>query len=239
MTLAPLERYQQYLERWTWEDIPWRQPGARPQSRYATLRRALELFSAARGRTVVELGTIRSYTHGGLQDCNTDNPGAWTPDAPERWDWGAGCFSRVAAECLAGDRVRIHTVDSCRAHLRRARVITHPYRSAFKYHWKDSRRFLQKFRGTADLVYLDTGDMTPIEPTAHVQLEEARIIVDRGLVPIGGLVLIDDVRNPTPALHGDDSGLGKSKYALPFLLANGFAVEMSEYQVLLVRTSGA
>ena len=80
--------------------------------------------------------------------------------------------------------------------------------------------------------------MTPIEPTARLQLEEAQIIVRRRLVSPRGRILIDDVRNPAARQPGESSGLGKSKYSLPFLLANGFRLEMSEYQVLLA-PSGA
>ncbi len=62
-------------------------------------------------------------------------------------------------------------------------------------------------------------------------------LVERGLVPSGGVVLIDDVQNQTPRKFGDTSTLGKARYSLPFLLAHGFRLEMSEYQYLLVRES--
>ena len=84
-----------------------------------------------------------------------------------------------------------------------------------------------------DLLYMDTGDMTPLEPTALLQLEEAKIVVERNLIKKGGLILLDDVRNTTPIQYGDRSGLGKSKYSLPYLQKHGFEIIADEYQVIL------
>ena len=106
---------------------------------------------------------------------------------------------------------------------------------AFFVHVADSRHFLRECPGSIDLLYLDTGDITPLEPTAELQLAEARLLVERELVPRGGVILIDDVQNQTPRAFGEQSDLGKAKYSLPFLLAHGFRIEMSEYQCLLVR----
>ena len=75
--------------------------------------------------------------------------------------------------------------------------------------------------------------MTPIEFTARLQLEEAKVIVARDLILEGGYILIDDVKNQTPQKFGAASKLGKSQYSLPFLLENGFELVMDEYQALL------
>ena len=187
---------------------------------------------------IVELGTIRSYTHGGLPGCNSDDLTAWTPTVPKNWDWGAGCFSRMAAECLGDLNPIIHTVDVAASHVQRCKRITQEFAHLFRYNVADSTQFLRSVRGPIDLLYLDTGDMTPIEPTARHQLHEARAVVSRDLMAHGGVVLLDDVRNQTPRTFGDGSGLGKSKYALPYLLRHGFQLDMDEYQVLLVRRVG-
>ena len=39
--------------------------------------------------------------------------------------------------------------------------------------------------GQIDLLYLDTGDMTPVEVTAELHLDEARVVVERKLVKPG------------------------------------------------------
>ena len=82
-------------------------------------------------------------------------------------------------------------------------------------------------------MYLDTGDITPIEPSALLQLEEARIIVERDLLSKNGLILLDDVKNRTPKKFGEESDLGKSKYSIPFFLDHGFEIVLNEYQIVL------
>ncbi len=233
--MIALDRYRELLERFTYAEQDWSRFARLPLSRDHTFQRAFEMFRRSGGRVIVELGTIRSYTHGGLAACNTDDVSAWTPDEPANWDWGAGCFSRLAAECLADLSPAIVTVDTAVSHLDRCRLVTASFAELFSYVQADSRDFLRGFSGVIDLLYLDTGDITPIEPTAELQLAEARLIVERDLVPLGGLVLIDDVRNQTPRAFGETSDLGKAKYSLPFLLEHGFRLELDEYQCLLMR----
>ncbi len=233
--MTALLKYREHLEAGTYDGQDWSSFDRPPLSRYHTFQRAFELFRHSGGRVIAELGTIRSYTHGGLAACNTDDRSAWTPDEPANWDWGAGCFSRVAAECLADLTPAIVTVDCAISHIERCRLITATFAPLFTYTVADSRDFLRDYSGAIDLLYLDTGDITPIEPTAELQLEEARILVERELVPPGGVLLIDDVQNQTPRKFGESSGLGKAKYSLPFLLAHGFRLDMGEYQYLLVR----
>ena len=76
--------------------------------------------------------------------------------------------------------------------------------------------------------------MTPVEVTAELHLEEARIVVERRLVRPGGLVLIDDVRNLAPKKYGEPAGdtYGKAKYSIDYFL-HGFSLVKSEYQVIL------
>jgi hypothetical protein len=230
-----LDKYRAHLDEWTYAGQDWTPFDRLPLSRSATFGRAFDLFRRSGGRAIVELGTIRSYTHGGHPACNTDDRSSWKPDNLANWDWGAGCFSRVAAECLADLSPSIVTVDAAATHLDRCRLITASFARLFSYVHADSCEFLRGYDGSIDLLYLDTGDMTPIEPTADLQLAEARIVLERELVPVGGLILIDDVRNQTPRAFGEQSDLGKAKYSLPLLLRHGFRIEMSGYQVLLMR----
>lgn len=204
------------------------------QSRYVTMREAFK--NLPEHGVVIELGTTRSFVHGGLEGCNSDDERYWSPNDPSRWDWGAGCFTRVAAESLSPKGAIIHTVDACPSHVERCKIITMDLGS-IQYHVSDSVAFILSFSGKADLVYVDTGDMTPIEPTALHQLKEAKAIVSTGIIPVGGLVLIDDVRNAAPKQFGDTTGLGKAKYSLAYLESNGFVRVIDEYQVLLRRTT--
>lgn len=228
---TPLLKYRALLEAGTFEG--WPAEMARPQSRYDTFRKAFSLFEQNRGRTIVELGTTRSFCGGAYEGCNRDEASYWEPDAPEKWDWGAGSFTRVAAETFSGRGSVLHTVDAASSHIARCRVVTKPFKEMIRYHVGLSEDFLRSFKGKIDLLYLDTGDMTPIEPTAELHLREAKIIVERKLVRDGGLILIDDVGNLTPKRFGETSELGKGKYSIPYFLENGFELLETGYQYLL------
>jgi hypothetical protein len=229
--LAP---YKEFLEWGTYEGFDSTQYTSKPQSRYATFKTAFERMETIDHPTIVELGTSRSFNHGGLIGCNSDDTRYWMPDNPSTWDWGAGFFTRMVATALRHKEVDIYTVDICYPHIYRCKVMTADFPN-IQYHVADSVTFLKQcnFPRKIHLLYLDTGDMTPIEPTACLQLEEAKVIVARNLIADGGYILIDDVKNQTPKKFGEVSNLGKSKYSLPFLLENGFELLMDEYQVLL------
>ena len=112
--------------------------------------------------------------------------------------------------------------------------MTAPYKSNIRYHVSDSCSFLSEVKPQSlDLLYLDTGDMTPIEPTANLSLQEAKAIVERNILKNGALILIDDVRSVLPKRSGEKSDYGKAKYSLPYLLKHGYKIIMDEYQVIL------
>ena len=227
--------FRRYLDAHTAEASGDRAPAA---SRFDSFAFAFSHFARNGGRRVVELGTIRSFVHGGLEGCNSDDPRWWQPERPETWDWGAGCFSLLAAICLAPLQPEIHTVDSSSAHLERCKVVTAKYAGLFHYHASDSVEYLRRIApGSIDLLYVDTGDMWPLEPVAIHQLEEARAVVATGALSPRGLVLIDDVRNATPARLGDATPLAKAKYALPYMLDNGFEVVFDGYQTVLAASN--
>lgn len=233
---SSIDRYKDLLEFYTYEGQDWSRFQILPKSRYVTFKRSFDELRKNRGSVIVELGTSRSFVHGGLVGCNSNDTSYWDPAHPEKWDWGAGFFTRVAAEEFLGEDIILHTVDLAKDHLERCKIITADFSAKIRYHHTSSLDFLRTYNGPAiDLLYMDTGDMTPIEPTALLHLEEVKIVVERQLIPIGGLILIDDVRNQTPYLFGDRSGLGKDKYSIPYLLSNGFEIVEDEYQVLLRR----
>jgi len=131
------------------------------------------------------------------------------------------------------------TVDLSDAHIERSKLMTQECAGHTTYVVQSSLDFFAAFDtdkyGQIDLLYLDTGDMTPVEITAELHLDEARIVVERNLVKPGGLILIDDVRNLSPKAFGEAPGdtYGKAKYSIDYLLQHGFKVVKSEYQVLL------
>jgi hypothetical protein len=236
---AVLDKYKEYLEQGTYVGFNWSCLPKKPESRYYTFKMAFEHFKEHNGRVVVELGTSRSFVHGGHPGCNLDDSKYWTLDEPKNWDWGAGFFTRMAAECLLHLQPMIHTVDIIRAHIERCKIITADVNEYITYHVASSVDFLAHSvdAQSVDLLYVDTGDMTPIEPTALLQLQEAMIIVERDLIAPNGIVLIDDVRNQTPKQFGETSELGKAKYSIPYFLAHGFEIVADEYQVILKKIS--
>ena len=232
-----LNQYQYYLEAGTYIGFDWSHFLVKPLSRYDTFKAAFNHFKNNKGRVVVELGTSRSFVHGGLVGCNSDDPHYWVPTQPASWDWGAGFFTRMAAECLMHLNPEIHTVDIAASHIERCKVMTADLSDYITYHVASSLDFLETcLPHSIDLLYLDTGDMTPIEPTALLQLHEAHIIVGRDVLSDNGIILIDDVRNQTPKQFGETSDLGKSKYSIPYLLEQGFEIVANEYQVILKKS---
>ena len=149
----------------------------------------------------------------------------------DRWDWSAGCFTKVMSTVFSD--AHIVSVDLCSEHLDRCRVMTQGSSCTLEFVHASSVDYLSTCSSKFDLVYLDTGDMTPIEPTAELQLEEAKR-ADRVLMP-DGLLLLDDVRSVVPMQAGCVHPLGKAFRSLPWLTEHGFYVSMDEYQTLLRR----
>lgn len=230
-----LKKYKKFLEDGTYMGQDFSCFSKCPKSRYHTFKYAFEHFEQNNGKTIVELGTTRSFVHGGLIGCNSNDSRYWQPNNPASWDWGAGAFTLMAGECLSHMNPKIYTVDLASDHIQRCKVMTQRF-SNITHVIADSRDFIRTLPAkSVDLLYLDTGDMTPIEPTAQLQLSEAQIIVERNIISDNGIIVIDDVRNQTPKKFGETSDLGKSKYALAYLLSHGFTILKDEYQVILKR----
>jgi hypothetical protein len=235
MQINNLAKYKDFLENGTYDGADWSSFDIKPKSRYTTFKYAFEHFKNNNtNKTIVELGTSRSFVHGGLPGCNENDPVYWTPTEPKNWDWGAGLFIKMASESLYDLEPILNTVDISSAHIERSKIINAAHSDIINFHVMSSVDFLQlQTPKSIDLLYLDTGDMTPIEPTAQLQLAEAKKIVELDLLTDNGLILIDDVKNQTPAKFGETSKLGKSKYAIPYLLENNYEIVMDEYQVCM------
>ena len=194
--------------------------------RYPTFLYAFEEFRRIRGRTVVELGTSRSFVSGGRAGCMVNDVRYWTPDRPEDWDWGAGLFTRMCAEHLQEYKPEIHTVDISWDALEICRVITADFSDMIRRHRASSEEFLKAFAEKIDLMYMDAGEAGQGADALH--LREARIAVERQLFSPNALVLVDDVHIP-----GDTAS--KGTYSIPLLCQHGFRIMLSDYQVVLQR----
>lgn len=205
-----------------------------PKSRYHSFKYAIEYIKANKFKNVLELGTSRSYVDGRFEGCNESNDKYWEPKNPEKWDWSAGLFTKVFSEEFNG-KINLDTLDSNKEHLRRCKVMLGSNTKNVNFIKSTSEEYLKTTDKKYDIIYLDTGDMTPVEDTALLQLIEANVIVERDLLNKNGLLIIDDVRNPTPKVAGETNNLGKAKYSIPYLLENDFYIVMDEYQVILKR----
>src|SRR5207249_2968092 len=72
--LQRLEPYRDFLEWGTYVGQDWSHFSVLPLSRYQTFRLAFRHFLETQGRVVVELGTSRSFVHGGHPGCNSSDP---------------------------------------------------------------------------------------------------------------------------------------------------------------------
>ena len=207
--------------------------GRVPKFRYDTMRYCWDYFIKNNFKTVVELGTSRSFVDGKQEGCNSDDVQFWQPNNPDVWDWSAGCFTRIICELIQGTDIDFITVDIEARHINRSKIMTEGLDN-IEYFVMSSEEFLDSGQGQIDFLYMDTGDMTPIEYTSQLHLREAQIIVEKNIISDGGLILIDDVRNATPKqVSNEESDYGKAKYSIPFLEYNGFEIVMDEYQVVM------
>lgn len=206
-----------------------------PKSRYHTFKYCFEYFEKNDMKTMVELGTSRSFVDGRFPGCNLNDVKYWQPNNPEVWDWSAGCFTKVASTVFDNkDDFQLYTVDLAKDHIQRSNIMN-LNSNKIQYFVKSSEDFLQSFDKKIDMLYLDTGDMTPIDFTAQLHLREAKIIVERDLMASNGIILIDDIRSVVPYEQGQGIDLGKGYLSIPYFLKNGFKLVMDEYQTILLK----
>jgi len=201
------------------------------KSRYESFKYCIEHLK--KDCKILELGTTRSFVDGKFEGCNSNDTKFWKPLIPEFWDWGAGCFSLIFAKVLP--ECKITSIDLIRSHIERAKYMCETLGIInVKHEISNSLEYLNNTNEKFDLIYLDTGDMHPIEPTIELQLTESEIIVKRNLLNTNGLILIDDVLNGTQKEFGNlQNTLGKSEKSIPYLLQNGFKTVFEGYQYIL------
>lgn len=224
-----LETYKDLLDKGSFEGLRYEDPS---KSRYVSFNICLEFLEKRKDASVLELGTSRSFVDGKFEGCNSDDLKYWNPRDFSKWDWGAGCFTIIFGQLAKYDS--LITVDLIDSHIRRCRAMTNTLNIKCHHIVSDSIRFLSGTDKKFDLIYLDTGDMWPIESTCNLQLRESEIIVNRDLLKEGGLILIDDVLNGTPRDMGDlNNKLGKSEKSIPYLESKGFKKIFEGYQYIL------
>ena len=178
--------------------------------------------------TVVELGTSRSFVGAGGDHagCMKTDLKYWSPEAPSKWDWGAGIFTKVFSDNLRNDKVVLITVDPSDDAVKIASTMCKD-NDAVKVIKGYSTDFLRRINFKIDFLYMD--HMESGEDACMKHLEDSKIVVERDLMSENGIILIDDV--------GDNITHTKGKYSIPYLLQNGFELVLHEYQVLLKKSN--
>jgi len=173
---------------------------------------------------IVELGTSRSFVDGVFPGCMSTNTGFWHPNNPEKWDWGAGVFTKVFSDNLQDENALLHTVDPNGAAIQIVSVMCRDNKNVRIVH-DYSTSFLKSVPFKIDFLYMD--HMESGEDACLQHLKDGRFIVENDLMSENGVILIDDV--------GDNITHTKGKYSIPYFLQNGYVQVLHEYQVLLVR----
>jgi len=190
---------------------------------YALIKMAL---NPEKTYNIVELGTSRSFVNHNYAGCTNTDPIFWLPNSPERWDWGAGIFTKVFSDNLINDNISLYTIDPNNNAIS---IISHMCNDNKKVKIiKDySTNFLKSIDFIIDFLYMD--HMESGEEACIQHLEDSKIIIERNLIAENGIILIDDI--------GDNITNTKGKYSIPYLLQNGFIQVLGEYQVLLIKSS--
>lgn len=206
---------------------------------------ALRAIAAKKEPVIVELGASRSFVSGGSEGVMDADPKYWQPDRPEQWDWGAGIFSRVAAEAIAGTDAVLHSVDPSDRAIAISRTITESVGANVELHHTTSTEFLRSFDRPIDLLYMDHHETC--EEGALLHLSDARLVLDLDLMAPDGVIAVDDVHVHGPlrerlvsvmrSFGGHrDLHFGKGKYSIPYLRSAGLNVLYEGYQVVLGRS---
>jgi hypothetical protein len=210
-----------------------------PKLRDETFKYCLDYFKDHNKINIVELGTSRSFVDGKYRGCLKTDTKYWEPTNYEKWDWSAGIFTKYMSDILSHKNKSYHltSVDLSENAITICKTMTSENEKNMSYIVDSSENFLNNCSTQSiDLLYLDTGNMN--ENTAKLHLREAEIIVKKNLLKNDGLILIDDVRNPHMILKKiTDDHYGKSKYAIPYFLKNGYKIIMDEYQVILKKNN--
>lgn len=209
-----------------------------PKQRDYTFKYCLDHFKNKDFVNILELGTSRSFVDGRFPGVCSTSIQYWEPNSMEKWDWSAGIFSKYFSDLLTErkQKFKLTTVDISQIALYICKQITNNHAN-INYILNSSENYILNCpEKSLDLLYLDTGDLD--EKTAKLHLREAKLLVEKNILKDDGLILIDDVRNPAMLLKNVTTNkLGKSKYAIPYLLENGYEIVEDEYQVILKKTA--
>lgn len=190
--------------------------------RWETVSAALTGIAAQTQPVVVELGIARSFLSEPPAGVNGAEDQWWKEDAPEGWDWGAGCFTRVAVEALRGYDFQYHGVDPSPDAQRVAQTMLRPLMQEAESGEEQICREIRELLGSEVFIWNGSSEITErvhwlactareflnqfsgqadliymdhgecSEETARMHAADAQFILEKNLIKEGGFVLIDD-----------------------------------------------
>lgn len=228
-----LAKYKEHLEFGTYENQDWSKISCLPKSRYDTFLLAFTHFAKMGGKQIVQLGISPLYTNS--EHCigqgNDNHQGNPTQKPNSLF------FIKIASSCLMHLNPIIYTVDTDISAANRCKKMMEPFNPMHRIYIGSTIDYLNSCSSNSiDMVYIDTTDLISLESSAIQQLEQAKLIVEKNLLTDNGIIIINDVHNQNAIYYGDTSGLGCSRYAIPYFLCNGFEVVVDEYQMILKKS---
>jgi len=214
--------------------------------RYASLEICFAHLAKKAAPIIVELGASRSFVDGSQPGVMSDAPKYWHPAEPAKWDWGAGSFSRVCAEIIAGTHAQLHSVDPSEKAMTISKTITAGLGAQVLLHQDYSTQWLKGFGQPIDLVYMDHHETC--EEGARLHRTDAEIILEPGRLADDARILIDDVHVEKNARSKGlgalmrsvraqkDIHYGKGKYSIPYFQEKGWEIVYEGYQVVMKRS---
>ena len=173
------------------------------------LEAAIELFHALDGKTIVEIGCMRQpmahpMTEMHPKCCN---------DGHSTYFW---CTTQA----------QVFSVDIDYKAVRIARKSVREFKNG-KVIWGDGLKFLKKFKGKIDLLFLDAWDVIPGCQYAENHLLAYLAAKDK--LSERNIIVIDDT---------DVGGGGKGRLLLPVLKAEGYDILVSGRQTIALKANG-
>ena len=174
---------------------------------------------------IVEFGTSRSFVNGNIEGCLSTDIKFWYPNNPEKWDWGAGVFTKVFSDNLCNLNYKLCTIDPSKEAIHIVNtMIDNKVKSNVNIINDYSTNFLKNIDFKIDFLYMD--HMESCEQACVQHYTDSKYIVENNIMNDNSFILIDDC----------GCKINKSKYSVPYLLDNGFEMIINDYQILLKKT---
>ena len=171
------------------------------------LEASIELFHAMSGKTIVEIGCMRQpMTHpiSEMHKCCNDGHSTYF--------W-----------CTTG--AQVFSVDIDFKAVRIARKNIREFKNG-KISWGDGLKFLKKFKGKIDLLFLDAWDVIPDGKYAENHLLAYLAAKDK--LSVRNIIVIDDT---------DIGNGGKGRLLLPVLEADGYEILVKGRQTIALKNT--